>query len=145
MRPAKIVPVLVVGLGLVVLSGCGSGARTFSQLAADASAVPLPGSVTFVHHQQSVEDGPGFTTSTFREVADQYKSSVPCAALESSWADALRRAHRQFKIDNVPHKFGAIGSLGIDITDRPENLGITIGTDDGACATPFVYSFNNPS
>jgi len=45
-------------------------------------------------------------------------------------------------MDNVPHKFGAIGSLGIVITDRPEKLGVTIGTDNGDCARPLVYSFN---
>ena len=127
------------------MAGCSlfAQSRTFAELAADASAVPVPTGVTFVREDRSVEDGPGFTTATFKEVSRQYVSEMSCQVLERTWSDLLRRAHRGFRIDNVPHKFGAIGSLGIVITDRPENLGITIGTDNGDCGKPFVYSFNN--
>ncbi len=105
----------------------------------------MPTGVTYVRDVRSVEDGPGFTTARYKEVTRQNVSELSCQVLEHAWSVVLGRAHRQFRIDNVPHKFGPIGSLGIVITDRPEHLGITIGTDDGACAKPFVYSFNNPS
>ena len=135
---------LVAGLlPLAVLAGCGH-ARTFAQLATDAAAVPVPPGVTFVGEHQGVNDGPGFTTTKSEEVARQYASALPCEQLQRAWADALRGAHRRFRITNYPHSFGAIGSVGITITDRPENLGVTIGTDDGHCANPFVYSFNRP-
>ena len=140
------VRMLVCGLTSTVVAGCGlfAQSRTFAELAADASAVPVPMGVTFVREVRGVEQGPGFTTATFREVSRQYVSQMSCQVLERTWSAVLRRAHREFRIDNVPHKFGTIGSLGIVITDRPENLGITIGTDDGTCGKPFVYTFNNP-
>ena len=72
-------------------------------------------------------------------------TSVRCHV--KSWSTPGRLYYDEhiakFRIDNVPHKFGTIGSLGIVITDRPENLGVTIGTDDGTCGKPFVYSFDN--
>ncbi len=142
----KIVPLLVCSLLLAVVASCGTFAqsRTFAELAADASAVPVPTGVTYVREVRSVEDGPGFTTSTYKEVSRQYESHLSCQVLERTWVVVLQRAHREFRIDNVPHKFGAIGSLGIVITDRPENLGVSIGTGNGDCARPFLYSFNNP-
>ena len=51
---------------------------------------------------------------------------MSCKVLEHTWSLYYDEHHREFRIDNVPHKFGATGSLGIVITDRPENLGITI-------------------
>ncbi len=145
-RLQKIVLLLVCGLALTVVASCGifAQSRTFAELSADASAVPVPKGVTFERQVRSVEDGPGFTTSTFKEVSRQYVSELSCQVVERTWTAVLRRAHREFRIDNVPHKFGAIGSLGIVIADKPENLGVTIGTDDGDCARPFVYAFNNP-
>lgn len=142
-----VVLMLLCGLGPTAMASCSlfAQSRTFAQLAADASAVPVPMGVTFVREDRSVEDGPGFTTATNKEVSRQYRSETPCHVLENRWSVVLRRAHRDFRVDNVPHKFGPIGSLGIVITDRPENLGITIGTDDGSCGKPFVYSFNSPS
>ena len=137
---------LLCGLVATAMAGCSvfAQSRTFGELAADASAVPTPMGLTFVRESRSVEDGPGFTTATYKEVTRQYASEMSCQTLEHNWSVVLRRAHREFRIDNIPHKFGSIGSLGIVITDRPENLGITIGTDDGACGEPFVYSFNSP-
>jgi len=137
---------LLCGFVPTAMAGCSlfAQSRTFAELAADASAVPVPMGVTFVREGRSVEDGPGFTTATYKEVSRQYVSEMSCQVLEHTWSVVLRRAHREFRIDNVPHKFGSIGSLGIAITDRPENLGITIGTDNGACGKPFVYSFNSP-
>jgi hypothetical protein len=142
----KVVPILLCGLVPTAIAGCSLSAqsRTFAELAVDASAVPVPTGVTFIREGRSVEDGPGFTTARYKEVSRRYVSEMSCQALEHTWSVVLRRAHRDFRIDNVPHKFGSIGSLGIVITDRPENLGITIGTDDGACGKPFVYSFNSP-
>jgi len=118
--------------------------ESFAQLRADAEAVPVPPGVTFISEGQSVEDGSGFTTTKYEEVVRRYASPLACDELERTWGDTLRAAHRRFRIANYPHSFGAIGSLGIVITDRPQNLGITIGTDDGHCGTPFVYSFNQP-
>lgn len=145
-RSQKIALLVVCGLVLPVLVSCSivTQTRTFAELAADASAVPVPTGVTFVREVRSVEDGPGFTTASYKEVSRNYVSGLSCQILERTWANVLRRTHREFRVDNVPHKFGAIGSLGIVITDRPENLGITLGTDNGACGQPFVYSFNNP-
>lgn len=139
----RIIRLLLSGLVLTSCSSFGQ-ARTFPQLAADASAVPVPKGVTFVREVQSTQHGPGFTTATFEEVDRQLVDAFSCQSLERSWAAVLRRAHRKFRYDNVPHKFGAIGSLGIVITDRPENLGITIGTDSGICSKPLIYAFNNP-
>jgi hypothetical protein len=143
----KFAPILLCGFIATAMAGCSlfAQSRTFAELAADASAVPVPTGVTYVREVRSVEDGPGFTTARYKEVSRQYVSETSCQALEHAWSVVLGRAHRQFRVDNVPHKFGSIGSLGIVITDRPENLGITIGADDGACGKPFVYSFNNPS
>ncbi len=138
-----IVPLLV---GSLALTTCGiySQTRTLHELTADVSAVPVPTGVTFVREVKSMQQGPGFSTTTFGEVVRQFVDTRSCQSLERSWAVVLRRADRKFRYNNVPHTFGAIGSLGIVITDRPENLGITIGTDSGACNKPFVYSFNNP-
>ena len=138
----RIIPLLITGLLLTSCSIFGQ-ARTFSELAADAAAVPVPAGVTFVRQVQSTQHGSGFTTATFEEVARQFVTTQSCQNLERSWAAVLRRAYRNFRYDNVPHKFGAFGSLGIVITDRPENLGITIGTDNGDCSKPFIYAFNN--
>ena len=104
----------------------------------------MPPGVTFVRESQAINDGPGFTTTKSEEVARQYASTLGCAELERAWGNALSGAHRHFRIANYPHSFGATGSLGIIITDRPQVLGITIGTDDGHCEAPFVYSFNQP-
>lgn len=139
----RVIPFLLVSLFLTSCSSLAQ-ARTFTELAADAAAVSVPTGVTFVRQVQSTQDGPGFTTTTFREVDRQFVSARSCQSLERSWAAVLRRAHRTFRYDNVPHKFGAIGSLGIVITDRPENLGVTIGTDNGECNKPFIYAFDNP-
>ncbi|GAC1535752.1 MAG: hypothetical protein NVS3B12_18060 [Acidimicrobiales bacterium] len=45
---------------------------------------------------------------------------------------------------NYPHSFGSIGCLAINITDRPENLAIPLGTDDGHCDKLFGYFFDRP-
>jgi len=117
---------------------------SFARLKADAEAVPVPPGVTFISESQSIEDGPGFTTKKSENVSRQYASTLACEELERRWADALQAAHRRFQIANYPHSFGSIGSLGIRTTDRTHPLGITIGTDNGYCSKPFVYSFNLP-
>lgn len=82
--------------------------------------------------------------SRFEQVSREYRSTISCDSLELAWAQALRDAHRPFVIANSPHSFGASGSLEIRITDQSHALGVTIGTDDGHCEIPFVYSFNRP-
>jgi hypothetical protein len=105
--------------------------------------VPTAG-VIFVGEDPSVEDGPGFTSAKYKEVSRQYSSGLSCEALERSWADVLRRAHREFRIYHYPHKFGAIGSLEIGITDTPDNLGIFVGFDSGECSKPSVSASDSP-
>jgi hypothetical protein len=131
------------GLTLGAVTGCAVP-RSFSELAADAEAVPTPPGVTFVREAQGTNDGPGFTTTKSEEIARQYASALSCAVLEGTWAEVLRAAKRRFRLANHPDSFGATGSLGIEVTDRPEVLGVTIGTDDGRCSHPFVYSFDPP-
>jgi len=134
---------LPLALILCVLSGCASR-RSYAELSADVEAVPVPGGVTFVRQKQEVFNGAEFTDTKYKQVIRQYRANVPCAFLEDNWAEALRSAGRRFHITNYPHKYGAIGSLEIQIDDRPETVGINLGTDDGYCANPFVYSFNLP-
>lgn len=144
---AGTVPIVISLLvSALLLTSCSIFAqyRSFAELAADATALPVPKGVRFVSEVRSIEDGPGFTTTKSEQVVRQFATSLSCQALERSWAAALQGANRKFRFDNVAHKFGAIGSLGIVITDRPENLGITIGTDNGDCNRPFIYSFNSP-
>lgn len=144
-RKIVLLPALILAVVVIAcLTIFAQHPRSYAQLASDASSVPVPAGVTFLRETRSVEDGPGFTTATFKEVSFDYVTKLPCQVLEREWADALQRAHRKYKIDNVPHKFGAIGSLAIVILDRPESLGVTLGTDNGYCAQPFIYSFNGP-
>jgi hypothetical protein len=129
--------VFLCSLAAILVAACNS-TRTFAQLVADASAVPVPPGVTFVRQQQSLNDGPGFTTSKFEEVTREYSCNVPCESLKQSWADVLRVAKRPFQISSI-------GSLEIiTITDRPEHLGITIGDGPNHCRSPFVWAFNSP-
>jgi hypothetical protein len=128
---------------LIVSVSC-TAHRTFAELSADAEAVPVPSGVTFVRQQQEMSNGSEFTTTKYEQVIRQYGAKMPCTLLEDNWAQALRAAGRRFKITNYPHKFGAIGSLEIEIQDRPELLGINIGTDDGPCPNPIVYASNFP-
>ena len=58
--------------------------RTFAELAADASAVPVPTGVAFVRESRSVEDGPGFTTATYKEVSRLYVSEMSCQEIWST-------------------------------------------------------------
>jgi hypothetical protein len=127
----------------VTVTSCNSS-RSFGELAKDAEAVPVPAGVQFVREQRSVEDGPGFTTSKSEQVTREFSTNDPCGSLESSWMKALAAEHRRFHLDNHPHRFGALGSLGIAVQDRSEVLGITLGTDNGSCPHPFVYAFNQP-
>jgi hypothetical protein len=105
--------------------------------------VPKVG-VAFVGEDRSVEDGPGFTSAKYNVVSRHYRSSLSCQALERSWADLLRRDHREFRIYHYPHKFGAIGSLEIQITDTPDNLGLFIGFDSGECNGPLLSASDSP-
>jgi hypothetical protein len=117
---------------------------TFATLRADAEAVPVPSGVSFVRDAQSIEHGPGFATGKFEQVVRQFATSLSCDSLEDRWVHALEAAHRRFQLADYPHSYGAHGSLGIRITGQTHALGITLGSDDGHCEKPFVYSFNAP-
>ena len=121
-----------------------SSPRTSAQLLADARSLPTPARVVLERQASVTNDAGGFSTQHFQEVELTYANSDSCDTLRRSWERVLRRARRHFKRDDHPHSFGAIGSLGIAVTDRPEHLGITLGTDDGRCARPFIYALNNP-
>jgi len=140
----KIMCALLAVLLVVLLVVYTDRPLSFAQLWADADAVPAPPGLTFIGKAQSIENGPGFTTKKYESVSRQYASTLSCDELERRWADDLRAAHRRFEIANYPHSSGSIGSQGIRITDRTHPLGITIGTDNGYCSKPFVYSFNRP-
>lgn len=123
-----------------VLVGCGHSYRTFGQLSADAAAVPVPDAVQFVTERQTMEDGPGFTTSKFEEVTREFQASLSCAALETAWRASLAGSHRGFR---VLRGTANGGMLQIELTDRPEHLGITLGRSD-VCGTPFIWAYNDP-
>lgn len=96
----------------------------------------------------STNDGPGFSTSHSEEVTRTFANGLPCTELQALWVDALRQAHRSFTVTPEPHLFGTSGQAEIVISDRPENLGITLGyiDSDGTytqCTSPFVWSFNS--
>jgi hypothetical protein len=118
--------------------------RTSAQLLADARALPTPTGLVFRREASQTSDAGGFSTQHFQEVERTYANSASCGVLGQAWERVLRAAGRHFKRDDKPHSFGAIGSLGIAVTDRPEHLGITLGTDDGHCANPFIYALNDP-
>lgn len=129
-------------------AGC-SAPRSFAQLSADAAEVPVPAGVTLVHQASSTNDGPGFSTTHSEEVTRTFANAMACTELQARWVDALRRAHRTFTVTPEPHLFGSSGQAEIVISDRPENLGVTLGgiDSDGTytrCTSPFVWSFNSP-
>ena len=121
-----------------------SSPRTSAQLLADARSLPTPAGVVLERQASVTNDAGGFSTQHFQEAELTYANIDSCDTLRRSWERVLSRARRHFKRDDHPHSFGAIGSLGIAVTDRPEHLGITLGTDDGRCARPFIYALNNP-
>jgi hypothetical protein len=123
------------------LAAC-TNSRSFAQLEADADAIPVPRGVTFVSESRGVRDGQLFSGKKYEEVIRHYASSLACEELQRSRADTLRAAGRRSTITNYPHFYGAVGSLGITITDRPPNLVVTIGTDNGGCSKPYVWSSN---
>lgn len=147
-RRGLLLSVCGLGLGLPVTS-CASH-TSFAQLAADAQQVPVPQGVTFVREQRSVNDGPGFTTSTARQVTRRFANTEACPLLQQRWVAALRAAHRQYHLNAEPHLSGDSGLMEIVLDDRGENLGITVGSLNGdgswiSCTAPFVWSFENPS
>jgi len=122
---------------------------SFTQLAYDARHVPVPEGLRFVKEVRSTEDGPGFTTTHSEQVTRTFDNSLPCPTLQEEWVNALRRAGRSFTLDLEPRLGGASGLSMITVNDRPEHLGITLGSiaNDGSyisCATPFIWSFNAP-
>jgi hypothetical protein len=120
-------------------AACGHGYRSFPQLAKDAAAIPVPPQVQFVREQRSVH-APGFFTGKFEEVDRQFKTSLSCPALEAAWRGSLTRRHRSFHVLRFSENGG---TLRIELTDRPEHVGISLGNDQH-CGTPFVWAFNYP-
>jgi hypothetical protein len=137
------------GFGVAVLAAGCSSALSSNQLAHDAQQVPVPQGLSLSKVTRSTEDGPGFTSSTFEEVARSYVNDLPCDELQAQWLMALRAAHRSFRLDAEPHLYASTGQVEIIVTDRPEHLGITIGDISGSgsylsCSSPFIWSFNDP-
>jgi len=126
----------------LALACCGSPPG-FSQLASDASAVPVPAGVNFVREDRSVQQSEGIPSS-YDEVDRDYTTSLSCKTLENRWMRVLQRANRQAQLNNQPHLWVSTGSLGIIITDRGISLGITLGEtygNESDCRTPFLYAF----
>ncbi len=122
---------------------CGSPPG-FTQLASDASAVPVPPGVNLVREDRTVQQSEDFFSSSYDEVDRDYTTSLSCSELQDRWIRVLRRANRQFRLNNWPHLWVSSGSLGIIITDRGINLGITLGDTYGTeseCKSPFLYAF----
>ena len=141
-----LLPFAAAVLLVIPLSACSSP-LSFTQLSQQAHGVPVPSGIMYVREQRSVEHGPGFTSSTFDEVTLTYSNTLPCLTLQQRWLDALRKAGRSFRLVLEPHLFGTSGQAEIDVTDRPGNLGVTLGsiTNDGTyigCKAPFIWSFN---
>jgi len=138
------------GLLLVAMSASCSSHTSFVQLSGDARHVPVPTGVALIGQQRAVNDGPGFTTSTSRQVTLRFASSLACPTLERRWVTALRRNGRRFHVEAQPHLSGASGLNEIVLDDRPEHLGVTLGSISGdgawiACSSPFVWSFEDPT
>ena len=136
----------LVAAGLI--ASC-SAPLSFTQLSYNARHVPVPRGLTFVREVSSTEDGPGFTTTHSEQVTRTFRNPLPCTTLQEEWVGVLRRAGRSFTVDLEPRLGGETGLSRITITDRPEQLGITLGaiTNEGSyisCNAPFVWSFNSP-
>ena len=149
-RTARVLVITGLVLAAGAATGSCSGQRSFAQLAYDARRVPVPRGVTLVKVERAVNDGPGFTASRFKEVDVSYKTSLPCGTLQQRWIEALRRSKRSFTLNPEPRLYVSSGQVEIVITDRPEHLGITLGSiaNNGSyirCNAPFVWSFNSPS
>lgn len=109
----------------------------------------MPRGLSLAKVTRSTEDGPGFTSSTFEEVTRGYVNSMPCEELQAEWLQALRDAHRSFRLDAEPHLYVSTGQVEIIINDRSEHLGITLGDISGSgsylsCSSPTIWSFNDP-
>jgi hypothetical protein len=138
----------ILAVGVLFIIGRGPKTLSFDELARDASSVPVPAGLQFLSEQRSTNDGPGFSTLKFEEVTRTYRNSLPCGALEQLWLSQLAAAHRTARIDREPTLFVGSGQVGIVITDRSENLGITLGsiTNKGAyieCGGPWIWAFNH--
>jgi hypothetical protein len=130
----------------MALSACSSP-LSFVQLSQQAHGVPLPPGIVYVKEQRSVENGPGFTSDTFKEVTLTYSNTLPCLTLQQRWLDALRKARRSFRLVLESHLYGGSGQAEIDIRDRPGHLGVTLGSITNGdsyieCKAPFIWSFN---
>ena len=141
----SVVALLAVGVLFIVQR---SIPLSFDELARDASSVPVPGGLQFLSEDRSTNDGPGFTQQKFEEVTRTYRNSLLCGALEQRWLSQLAAARRTIRIDREPALYVGRGRVEIVITDRRENLGITLGsiTNHGEyieCGGPFIWAFNH--
>jgi hypothetical protein len=142
----SVVAILAVGVLFIVQRG--PKPLSFDELARDASSVPLPAGLQFLSEQRSTNNGPGFSHQKFEEVTRTYRNGLSCDILEQRWLSQLAAAGRTARIDREPTLHVGDGQVEIVITDRPENLGITLGviTNKGAyieCGGPFIWAFNH--
>ena len=143
---ASVVAILAVGV-LFILQRIPKP-LSFDEIARDASSVPVPAGLQFLSEQRSTNNGPGFSHQKSEEVTRTYRNSLPCGVLEQRWLSQLAAARRTIRIDREPALYVGEGQVEIVITDRPENLGITLGliTNKGAyieCGGPFIWAFNH--
>jgi hypothetical protein len=147
-RAARAALLASCALGVAVLgTGCASS-LSFEQLADNAQQVPVPQGLSPAKVTRSTNDGPGFFSSTYKEVTRTYVNSLPCAELQAQWLKVLGDAHRSFRLNPEPRLYVGSGQVEIVINDRHEHLGITIGdiTNSGSylsCSSPFIWSFND--
>ena len=139
----------ILAAGGIAIAVSSSRPRSFAQLAYDARHVPVPRGITLKNVDEVINDGPGFTNTHFQEVSRSYSNSLPCGTLQRRWIDALRKAKRSFHLLPEPRLYVASGQMEIVITDRPEYLGITLGSLSNQgnytrCNSPFIWSFNSP-
>lgn len=138
----------ILAVGVLFIIGRGPKPLSFDELASDAASVPVPAGLQFLSEQRSTNDGPGFSTQKAEEVTRIYRNSLPCGELEQRWLSQLAAAHRTARIDREPTLYVAEGQVEIVITDRSENLGITLGsiTNKGVyidCGGPWIWAFNH--
>ena len=143
-----VIGVSILAAGGLVLARNDPRPLSFEELAQDAATVPVPEGVHFLSEGHMTNHGPGFSSQISEQVSRTYGNSLPCGVLEQRWQSALTAAHRQFRIHREPYLYVATGQVEIVVTDRPENLGITLGgiTNQGAyigCSGPFIWAFNH--
>jgi hypothetical protein len=150
-RTRNVVAAPLIGCAAVVviaaMTGCvaGTGQPTFHDLRVLVKSVPVPPRLRPGPIKQSTEDGPGFTTSKFREVSRGYRTSLTCRELEAEWTVTLRKARVPYSI--VRHTRADFG-YPQEILTLPASrahLAITLGDGASHCSTPSIEAYTDPS